>query len=272
MVEVASTSRPIVVRIMDYGKHRFEANKKAREARKKESRITIKQVKLRPNIDPHDLETKLNHARRFLGEGDKVKVVIMFRGRDMRRPENGRKLLQRVIEILKDDAVIESSPGGHRQPRHEHGARSRQEMTSSTDGVVGIGNAIVDVLAHTDDEFLERFDLTKGSMTLIDAEQATKLHAKMNQTVECSGGSVANSMVGLASLGGRAGYVGKVRDDVLGEVFRRDIREASVSFDTPLATSGPPTGRCLILVTPGCPAHDADVARRQRHAGARGRG
>ena len=96
---------------MDYGKHRFEANKKAREARKKESRITIKQVKLRPNIDDHDLETKLNHARRFLGEGDKVKVVIMFRGRDMRRPENGRKLLQRVIEILKEEAVVESSPG-----------------------------------------------------------------------------------------------------------------------------------------------------------------
>ncbi len=96
---------------MDYGKHRFEANKKARDARKKESRITIKQVKLRPNIDSHDLETKLNHARRFLGEGDKVKVVIMFRGRDMRRPENGRKLLQRVIEILKEEAIVEASPG-----------------------------------------------------------------------------------------------------------------------------------------------------------------
>jgi translation initiation factor IF-3 len=112
LVEVSSASRPIVVRIMDYGKHRFEANKKAREARKKESRITIKQVKLRPNIDDHDLETKLNHARRFLGEGDKVKVVIMFRGRDMRRPENGRKLLSRVIEILAEEAAIESAPGG----------------------------------------------------------------------------------------------------------------------------------------------------------------
>lgn len=96
---------------MDYGKHRFEANKKAREARKKESRITVKQVKLRPNIDDHDLETKLNHARRFLGEGDKVKVVIMFRGRDLRRPENGRKLLDRVIEILDDVAIIEAAPG-----------------------------------------------------------------------------------------------------------------------------------------------------------------
>jgi translation initiation factor IF-3 len=97
---------------MDWGKHRFEANKKAREARKKESRIAIKQVKLRPNISPHDLETKLNHARRFLGEGDKVKVVIMFRGRDMRRPENGRKLLQKVIEIMDEVANVESAPGG----------------------------------------------------------------------------------------------------------------------------------------------------------------
>jgi translation initiation factor IF-3 len=96
---------------MDYGKHRFEANKKARDARKKESRITVKQVKLRPNIDVHDLDTKLNHARRFLGEGDKVKVVIMFRGRDMRRPENGRKLLSRVIEILGDLAIVEAAPG-----------------------------------------------------------------------------------------------------------------------------------------------------------------
>lgn len=96
---------------MDYGKHRFEANKKARDARKKESRITVKQVKLRPNIDSHDLNTKLNHARRFLGEGDKVKVVIMFRGRDMRRPENGRKLLSKVIEILGDLAIVEAAPG-----------------------------------------------------------------------------------------------------------------------------------------------------------------
>jgi len=96
---------------MDWGKHRFEANKKAKEARKKESRITVKQVKLRPNINIHDLETKLKHARRFLGEGDKVKVTIMFRGRDLRRPENGRKLLQKVIEILEDVAIVESAPG-----------------------------------------------------------------------------------------------------------------------------------------------------------------
>ena len=112
LVEVAGDVRPIVVRIMDWGKHRFEAAKKAREARKKESRITVKQVKLRPNIDGHDLETKLSHAKRFLEAGDKVKVTIMFRGRDMRRPENGRKLLGKVIEILEDYATVESAPGG----------------------------------------------------------------------------------------------------------------------------------------------------------------
>jgi len=108
---VASAVRPIVVRIMDYGKHRFEAAKKAREARRKETRITVKQVKLRPNIDDHDLDTKLNHARRFLKEGDKVKVVIMFRGRDLRRPENGRKLLNRVIDLLREESTVEALPG-----------------------------------------------------------------------------------------------------------------------------------------------------------------
>jgi translation initiation factor IF-3 len=97
---------------MDWGKHRFETAKKARDARKKETRIAVKQVKLRPNIDSHDLETKLGHARRFLLEGDKVKVTIMFRGRDLRRPENGRKLLDKVIEILGDAAIIEAAPGG----------------------------------------------------------------------------------------------------------------------------------------------------------------
>ena len=111
LVEVASEARPIVVRIMDFGKHRFEAAKKAREARKKESRVSVKQIKLRPNIDDHDLETKLGHVKRFLGEGDKVRVTIMFRGRDLRRPENGRKVLDRVIEMLNNDAIVESAPG-----------------------------------------------------------------------------------------------------------------------------------------------------------------
>ncbi len=108
---MAADARPIVVRVMDWGKHRFEANKKAREARKKETRIVVKQVKLRPNINEHDLETKLRHARRFLTAGDKVKVTIMFRGRDLRRPENGRKLLDLVIKMLGESAIVEAAPG-----------------------------------------------------------------------------------------------------------------------------------------------------------------
>ena len=111
LVEVAPDARPIVVRIMDWGKHRFETAKKVREARKKETRIAVKQVKLRPNIGEHDLDTKLGHAKRFLADGDKVKVTIMFRGRDLRRPENGRKLLDRVIEKLGELALVESAPG-----------------------------------------------------------------------------------------------------------------------------------------------------------------
>jgi sugar/nucleoside kinase (ribokinase family) len=123
-------------------------------------------------------------------------------------------------------------------------------MSTTRGGVVGIGNAIVDVLADTDDAFLARHGLAKGSMTLIGAERATELYGMMENRVECSGGSAANSMAGLASLGGRASYIGKVRDDALGATFRRDIRAAGVNFDTAPASSGPPTGRCLILVTP----------------------
>ena len=111
MVEVAADARPIVVRVMDWGKHRFEAAKKAREARKKEARVAVKQVKVRPMIDDHDLGTKVGHARRFLTEGDKVKVTVMFRGRDLRRPENGRKVLDKVIELLGDIGVVEAAPG-----------------------------------------------------------------------------------------------------------------------------------------------------------------
>jgi translation initiation factor IF-3 len=111
LVEVAADARPIVVRVMDWGKHRFEAAKKAREARKKEARVAVKQVKVRPMIDDHDLGTKVGHARRFLSEGDKVKVTVMFRGRDLRRPENGRKVLDKVIEQLADVGVVEAAPG-----------------------------------------------------------------------------------------------------------------------------------------------------------------
>ena len=116
--------------------------------------------------------------------------------------------------------------------------------------VVGIGNAIVDVLAQADEAFLKVQDLAKGTMTLIDGARAETLYAAMGPAVEVSGGSAANTMAGLASLGGRGAFIGKVRNDQLGGIFRHDIRAAGVTFETPAATEGPPTARCLIFVTP----------------------
>ena len=116
--------------------------------------------------------------------------------------------------------------------------------------VVGIGNAIVDVIAHADDGFLTSNDLAKGAMTLIDAPRAEALYGKMASAIEASGGSAANTMAGLASLGGRAAFIGKVRDDQLGGIFRHDIRAAGVHFESSPATTGLPTARCLIFVTP----------------------
>lgn len=116
--------------------------------------------------------------------------------------------------------------------------------------VVGIGNALVDVLSHADEDQVTRQGLVKGTMHLVDEARARTLYEAMGPGVEMSGGSAANTVVGVASFGGRAHYVGKVRDDQLGEVFGHDLRATGVGYDTPRATSGPPTGRCLILVTP----------------------
>jgi sugar/nucleoside kinase (ribokinase family) len=116
--------------------------------------------------------------------------------------------------------------------------------------VVGIGNALVDVLTQADEAFLQRRGLVKGTMRLVDEAHARELYDAMGPGVEMSGGSAANTIVGVASFGGRAHYVGKVRDDQLGEVFRHDLRATGVGYDTARATDGPPTGRCLILVTP----------------------
>ena len=116
--------------------------------------------------------------------------------------------------------------------------------------VVGIGNALVDVLSQSTDEFLRSHELTKGAMHLIDETRARALYDAMGPGIEMSGGSAANTVVGVASFGGRAQYVGKIRDDQLGEVFRHDLRATGVLFEVAPAKSGPPTGRCLILVTP----------------------
>ena len=116
--------------------------------------------------------------------------------------------------------------------------------------VVGIGNALVDVLSQESDAFLAAQGLTKGAMQLVDEARAGALYAAMGPAVEVSGGSAANTIVGVASFGGRAHYMGKVRDDQLGEVFSHDLRSVGVGYSTSAATSGPSTGRCLIVVTP----------------------
>jgi sugar/nucleoside kinase (ribokinase family) len=123
-------------------------------------------------------------------------------------------------------------------------------MPSASLDVVGIGNAIVDVIARQDDTFLVERQLAKGAMTLIDEAAAESLYAAMAPAVESSGGSAANTMAGIASLGGAGAFIGKVRDDQLGTVFAHDIRAAGVKFDTPPADKGPSTARCLVVVTP----------------------
>ena len=116
--------------------------------------------------------------------------------------------------------------------------------------VLGVGNAIVDVLAHADDAFIDTHGLAKGAMTLIDEDTASRLYDAMGPAVECSGGSAANTIAGLASLGGSGAFIGKVCDDELGAVFRHDIRALGIAFETLLAGDSAPTARCLILVTP----------------------
>lgn len=110
LVEVAPMARPPVCRIMDYGKFKYEEQRKAREARKKQHHVQLKEVKMRPGIEEHDFEFKTRHARRFLEEGNKVKVTMMFRGRQMAHPELGRVVLDRVVEELADVAKLESHP------------------------------------------------------------------------------------------------------------------------------------------------------------------
>jgi sugar/nucleoside kinase (ribokinase family) len=116
--------------------------------------------------------------------------------------------------------------------------------------VVGIGNAIVDVIAQADDAFIARQGLAKGAMQLIDAAHAEALYAEMGPGIEMSGGSAGNTMAGIASLGGRGAYIGKVAEDQLGRVYAHDMRATGVRFETAPLTAGPPTARCLILVTP----------------------
>ena len=121
-------------------------------------------------------------------------------------------------------------------------------MTASVH-LLGISNAIVDVLAHVDYEFLDSIGSVPGSMTLIDEEQANEIYGAMGPATEMSGGSVANTVAGFANLGGRAAYIGKVRDDQLGRIFNHDMQSLGVDIRLPRANSGAPTARSLIMIT-----------------------
>lgn len=111
MVEVAANARPPVVRLMDWGRYQYEEQKRAKEAKRRQHTVEIKEVKLRPGTEEHDFDVKLRHARRFLKSGKKVKVTVRYRGREMRRPELGFEMLDRIAESLTDLAEVESRSG-----------------------------------------------------------------------------------------------------------------------------------------------------------------
>ncbi len=123
-------------------------------------------------------------------------------------------------------------------------------MSNPTLGVVAVGNALVDVLAQVDDNFVKKQKVEKGVMTLIDEVRAVELYTQMPAGVESSGGSAGNTMAGFASFGGKGGFIGKVAEDALGKTFQTDLRSMGLTFDTQPLALGAKTGRCLILVTP----------------------
>jgi sugar/nucleoside kinase (ribokinase family) len=129
-------------------------------------------------------------------------------------------------------------------------ARRLHQPPPSTLDVVTVGSAIVDVLAHVDDALVEAHGLVKGTMVLVDHDRSAALYETMPAGIEVSGGSAANTAAGVASLGGAVAFIGKVRDDAMGEIFTHDLRSTGVVYTTPPGTSGPPTARCLVLVTP----------------------
>jgi len=123
-------------------------------------------------------------------------------------------------------------------------------MAETRYDVIGIGNALVDVLVSVEDAFLESEGLPKGGMVLVEADQSDALYAKLGPSSERSGGSCGNTMAGFAALGGRGAYIGKVRDDAFGQVFRHDLSALGVAFETAPSADADPTGKCLVLVSP----------------------
>jgi len=146
LVEVAPTARPPVCKLMDYGKFKYESALKARESRKNQAQTVIKEIKLRPKIDPHDYGTKKGHVERFLKQGDKVKVTIMFRGREQSRPELGFRLLQRLAGDVEELGFVEAQPkqdgrnmimviGPHRKKSESKAERSSREAEAEAEAV-----------------------------------------------------------------------------------------------------------------------------------------
>jgi sugar/nucleoside kinase (ribokinase family) len=127
---------------------------------------------------------------------------------------------------------------------------AREFMSDRIVDVVGIGNAIVDIISHCDEAFIEKWRLVKGAMTLIDQARAIELYEAMGPAIEVSGGSAANTIAGIASLGGHAAFIGKLGNDQLGGIFRHDIRASGVHFETPNTDTGTSTARCMVFVTP----------------------
>ncbi|HYQ12402.1 MAG TPA: translation initiation factor IF-3 [Solirubrobacterales bacterium] len=146
LVEVAADARPPVARLLDYSKYRYEQEQKAKQARKHQQQINVREIKLRPKIAVHDYETKKGHVERFLRQHDKVKVTIMFRGREQAHPERGRQLLRRLFEDIEDLAVIESEPlqEGRNMSMMLAPARTRQE---EADGQANAGDSEADAPA-----------------------------------------------------------------------------------------------------------------------------
>ena len=122
-------------------------------------------------------------------------------------------------------------------------------MSDATYDVLGVGNAIVDIIAQADEAFLARHGMTKGGMALIDEAQAHAIYAEMGSAIEASGGSAGNTIAGVASFGGKGAFIGKVKDDEFGRIYRHDLSSLGVHFATPAASDGPATARCLVLVT-----------------------
>ena len=160
LVEVAPMARPPVCKLMDFGKFKYEAAMKAREARKNQVNTVIKEIKLRPKIDPHDYGTKRGHVERFLKAGDKVKVMIMFRGREQSRPEMGYRLLQRMAADVADLGYIESNPkqdgrnmimviGPHKK-KAEAKAEQRKHRPDETETETGTGEVQVEAPAQSE--------------------------------------------------------------------------------------------------------------------------